>query len=303
VGAPYQNTDFIGELCVALRHEWQPKALFVIFTAYFDEADTHGPAPTVILAGFLGHAYQWRRFETKLGRIQSRYGFRVFHAKDFKAKSGDFAGWSDYKCRDLIADLTDLVGQNLTEGLTVALERDRYLAEYRAPPIPKKLNLDSQYGVCFRSCLSHLIDLMAKRNYRDKLHIIFEGGHKNVGDCLRIFQDLRARCDRHGYPFLGTLTVETKENCMPLMVSDFLAASYSMMKDDQSKTNLSLTDYMALAPAPPKNEASLTFLDLKPDALRKLKTDFERFRQMEIEEWRAQRDARKASVSLGGRPS
>jgi hypothetical protein len=29
---------------------------FVIFTAYLDEADTHGPAPTVILAGFLGTA-------------------------------------------------------------------------------------------------------------------------------------------------------------------------------------------------------------------------------------------------------
>jgi hypothetical protein len=33
----------------------------VIFTAYLDEADTHGPSPDIIMAGFLGHAFQWRR--------------------------------------------------------------------------------------------------------------------------------------------------------------------------------------------------------------------------------------------------
>jgi hypothetical protein len=65
---------FPEELSIALEHRWKPDALFVIFTAHFDEADTHGPEPTIIMAAFLGHAYQWRRFEMKLGRLQSKHG-------------------------------------------------------------------------------------------------------------------------------------------------------------------------------------------------------------------------------------
>jgi hypothetical protein len=58
MNAPIRPSDCIGELCIAVAHRWEPERLFVIFTAYFDETDTHGPAPTAILAAFLGHAYQ-----------------------------------------------------------------------------------------------------------------------------------------------------------------------------------------------------------------------------------------------------
>jgi hypothetical protein len=50
--------SFVRELCVVLEHRWRPQELFVLFTAYLDESDTHGTAPTVIMAGFLGHARQ-----------------------------------------------------------------------------------------------------------------------------------------------------------------------------------------------------------------------------------------------------
>jgi hypothetical protein len=163
--APVRNYGFIEELCIALAHRWEPERLFVIFTGYFDEADTHGPSPTVIMAGYVGHAYQWMRFEKNLSRLQERDGFNIFHAKNFKARSGEFSGWSDDKCDQLVVDLLELV-RNLTQGITVALSRVRYLNEYRAPPIPKKMNLDSQYGACFRVCLAQLLKLGGERKPR-----------------------------------------------------------------------------------------------------------------------------------------
>jgi hypothetical protein len=183
-----------------------------------------------------------------------------------------------------------LVRDELTEGVTVALERDRYLNEYRAVPIPKKMNLDSQYGVCFRACLTHLLDMMAARGNRDSLHIVIERGHKNVWDCERIFNDLKSAYQRIGIEILGTFMVERKEDCMPLMVGDFLASTYSMMRTAQSAGVLNYAD---IAPAPPRNEAGLTFLELRPDALKNLKLDFEKYRQRGIEEWRAKRAAKK----------
>jgi hypothetical protein len=76
----------------------------VLYTAYFDEADTHGSAPTVIMASFLGTARQWELLGRRLGGFQHRYGFTIFHATEFKNKTGEFSGWSDTKCMDLVYD-------------------------------------------------------------------------------------------------------------------------------------------------------------------------------------------------------
>jgi hypothetical protein len=123
----------------------------VIFTAYFDEADTHGPAPTVILAAYVGHAFQWRRFQTKLDKVRKKYEFTIFHAKDFKAKSREFSGWSDEKQAALLNDLADILRKTLTGGLTVFLEHSRYKDEYRAANSQK-----NEYRQPARSLLSRL---------------------------------------------------------------------------------------------------------------------------------------------------
>ncbi len=130
--------SLLGELCIALEHRWNPDALFVIFTAYFDQFDTHGPNPTVVMGGFLGHAYQWHVFNRDLDRIRAEFDFRVFHAKEFKHGDGDFRGWDDEKRRRLLGSLTALVHRRLTEGVTVDLPRKRYLDGYRIFAVPSK---------------------------------------------------------------------------------------------------------------------------------------------------------------------
>jgi len=260
-------------------------ASLVIFTANFDETDTHGPKPTVILAAYLGHAYQWRRFNTKLARLQTAYGFKVFHATDFKAKQGEFAGWSDDKCVSLISDLTALVRDNLALGMTVAVDHDRFMNEYRAQPIPHKMHMDSQYGVCFRACMGYLIDFLALRQHRDTLNVVMEGGHKNVGDCQRIFADLKKRFHNIGVGILGTFTVEQKETWPPLMVADMLAHTYSMVRAQSAAGTLPSG---AMPPAKTL-KGSLAFLELAPNSLADLKTGYAKFRQLEIDEWHKKR--------------
>jgi hypothetical protein len=294
-------SDWIGELCIALAHRWEPERLFVLFTAYFDEADTHGPAPTVILAAYVGHAYQWRRFEQKLACLQRKHGFSIFHAKDFKAKAGEFSGWTDNQCMNLIDDLTELTGSDLTEGLAVSLEYSRYMKEYRAPPIPKKMNLDSQLGACFRGCLGRLLkrlELLGRRKNRDRLNVVIERGHKNVWDCERIFDDLRKRFLRLDADILGSFTVAAKETCPPLMVADSLAATHSMIRTRLARGSLNEDD-IVYDPKKNPHKAPLVFLELAPDALRDLKLNFEKLRQLEIEEWRAKRAAKRSSSSAG----
>ena len=282
MSAALRTPDFIGELCVALAHKWEPRRLFVIFTAYFDETDTHGPSPTVILSAHVGHAFQWRRFQAKLVKVQRKYKFSIFHAKDFKADAGEFHGWSETKKRDLIDDFSKLVSNNLTGGLTVSLERSRYLHEYRSPPIPKKMNLDSQLGVCFCACMGHLNSILEKNKYRDRLNIVMERGHPNVFDCERILNELRESYKLSGHDFIGTFTIAAKEDCPPLMVADMLGASHSMVRAAIKRGELDLNFFVS----PHVKGAKLAFLELAPDSLSDLKKGFEKFRQQKINHWR-----------------
>jgi hypothetical protein len=266
--------------------------LSLLYTAYFDESDTHGPAPTVIMACVLGHSRQWELFGRRLRRLQRRDGFRIFHATEFRSKSDDFSGWSDTKCMQLVHDLTELVRDNLTEGVTMFLERERYLNEYRKPPIPKKMMLDSQYGVCFRACMAHLVAIVMADGKRHKINAVIEDGHPNVGDTIRIFSDMKRQVkQRLGIDLFGTISKAKKWQSPPLMVCDFLSYSYLKMRASKAKGDM---DYAAEASMDPrKKEAGLTFLELLPDALRGLKDKFEKDRQEAAEAWRARRAAMK----------
>jgi hypothetical protein len=261
----------------------------VILTAYFDEADTHGPAPTVILSCFVGHAYQWDRFEKRLIKLRRKFGFTVFHTKHFKSRSGEFSGWTEARCQELIAALIQLVSATLMGGISVHLERDRYLNEYRAPPIPQKLHLDSQYGVCFRGCLAALLEILEERGNKERLNIVMERGHKNVWDCERIFNDLRSRFKRLGLDILGSWTVETKDSCAPLMVADMLAGTHSMMRAALEGG----TSPSSFPRASRETKGALRILELQPGALRGLKDGFEELRRREIAAWRAAKVSQK----------
>jgi hypothetical protein len=267
----------------------------VIYTAYFDEANTHGLSPTVIMAAFLGNARQWELFGRRLRALQRRDGFRIFHATEFRRRSGEFSGWSEQKCMRLVHDLTALVRDQLTEGVTVHLERDRYVNEYRSNPKPKKMNLDSQYGVCFRACMAHLIAIVMSDGKRHRLNAIIEAGHPNVQDTVRIFEDLRILQRRRlGVDVLGTIRIAKKAEAAPLMVSDFLGYSYSLMRASKTAGGI---DYANEAPMEPrKGEAGLTFLELSPGALPRLKEDFERERREAADAWRASRGARRTAT-------
>ena len=62
--APIRHSGWIGKLCIALAHRWEPERQFLILTSYLEESGTHGGALSV-MAGFLADARQWRKFEKR----------------------------------------------------------------------------------------------------------------------------------------------------------------------------------------------------------------------------------------------
>ncbi len=62
------------------------------YTAYLDESGTHDGSPITIMAGVLGRADQWKKFQAKFDAVKARHGFEIFHTKKFKSRTGDFKG-------------------------------------------------------------------------------------------------------------------------------------------------------------------------------------------------------------------
>lgn len=265
-----------------------------------DEAATHGPDPCVTMGGLLGHAYEWRRFGIRLKRIQDKYGFTVFHSKDFKAHKGEFKGWPNDAYYELITELSDLIKDTLSEGVTISLPREMYLAEYRSAPIPKGMPLDSQYGCCFRGCISHVADLLLTERNTGKNHqldVVIEDGHKNAGDTVRIFDDIKDSLEERNHYLLGTITRAKKIDAPPLMLADFIAHTHYMMDKSAATGGPSYRNFSQEIPIK-RYEASLTYMNLTPGALVRAKERWASEKVRKMATWRAARDARKASEAI-----
>src|SRR5689334_18762562 len=66
------------------------------------------------------------------------------------------------------------------------------------------------------------------------LHIVVEDGHPNVGACRAIFDKTKNELRRRGTDILGTVTIAKKSETTELMVADFIAYSYYLMRSQLS---------------------------------------------------------------------
>jgi hypothetical protein len=290
---------FIRELCVALEHRWKPDELFLIFTAYFDESDSHGPSPNLIVAGFMASARDWELFGRRLRDLQRRYGFKTLHAKDFRARRGEFEGWSIEKCCALLDELAVAIRDNLKEGFSALLPRTLYEAEFLGASFPKGMHKESQYGLCFRVCLWRLLQILVETKKRHRLHIVVEDGHKNVRDTVRVFNEVKAEFLEDGLDILGTITIAKKAENDLLMIADFQAHTGSV-----SEANLKVgkPGYYEMAAAPQlmhrdpikSNEAALIQFEFTPQTLRDIKRQWQETKDRREMKWRAARDAKRA---------
>jgi hypothetical protein len=244
----------------------------VILTAYLDESGTHGDSPTTVMGGILVNARQLEAFERKFRQAKKDHAFEIFHTKKFKKRDGDFRGWDDDRMFALMNDLAVITSTGFTEGVTFLLDNAAYDAEYKAGDSPKKLRLDSKYGLCFRNCLLFLALEALKRMHRGRyptLHFVLESGHKNAGDALRIFKEYKVLLKANGCDMLGDLLFADKDECDPLMMADFLAHTAFMrgtVRPTQGFGNIA-------KPRPVRRgETGVTHLEFEPGGLTKLKT-------------------------------
>jgi len=259
------------------------------FIAYIDESDTHGPKPDIVMSAMLATEGQFERLRRGLARVQDAYGFTVFHGSEFKGQKGEFARWSEAKCRGLLKDLGLLVNSHITECFTIALPHATYEQNFLRVR-PPKMHRTSQYGFCFDAALDALMRQVRKVGHHHRLSIVVEDGHKNTADLDRIFLARKSQYKKIGVDVLGTLTRGSKAEYPLLMVADMTSYGQAQWLRAQKRGEVSPS-------VPNQGGADLvagpgwTVLEVTPEYLAMFILEFQTGREAAKEDWQTRKEA------------
>lgn len=217
------------------------------------------------MSAMLGSVEQWEMARRRLHALKRKYRFAVFHAADFKHRSGEFDGWSEQKCWDLLMDFGHLVHDTLTEAITVTLPYRTY-RDHFLDVRPKKLHQTSQYGFCFEAVLYTCTKRVLEARGNHRLSVIVECGHPNAGDTARIFENRKAEWEALGKGFLRTHRLAKKSEDELLMLAD--ATAYGEARQQRA---IKKGDARPHADRPtevvPRNSVGWTVVEVTPDYL------------------------------------
>jgi hypothetical protein len=131
--------------------------------------------------------------------------------------------------------------------------------------------------------------VITKKKHR--LHVVLERGHRNALNCEKIFHETKLTLRAQGTDLLGSFTAAAKEDAAPLMVADFLAHSYLMLRN--SGEPIGEPDTEDEAGASHLRKADLLHLRLEADAIADLK------RRLQGDRWARQAYQKRLKASSG----
>lgn len=180
--------EFTNALSKGVFHHWDPYRIFMYLTAYIDESGTHDDSSIVIIAGVVGHAGQWRKFEKKWGRMLLDHKLPYFHAKEIENGHGIGKGWTTDQKRPLYKCSDKLTAKYSLFQFIAGMKTSDYMDIYKVNgKFPKGIHCpDSMYGLCVRYALS-VIPLVAESIFGDRdavVNVVLESGNHNYGDAV-----------------------------------------------------------------------------------------------------------------------
>src|SRR5260221_3919698 len=197
----------------------------------------------MILAGCVGTLGKWADFNRKWGQLLKRNDLTYHHTKELMDTIGEYKNWPIRKKQKFITKAGKIGTGSTLCGFTVALKHSDYDEHYVAGHRPKKIPLDSKYGVCFRIFLSFLPMMMKKSLDADelKISVVMEAGAQGQGDTSRIFNLFKKQAAPEQSQLISSITSADKREVFGLQYADFMA--YTAFRAEQD--NPDLTDYPA----------------------------------------------------------
>jgi hypothetical protein len=188
------------------------RGILMQLVSKIDESGTHGTSPHLIMAGHTARLNQWNRFDLKWRKALKKSGLEYFHAKEH---------WN----HPFAVNAVKIADDNLLFGFVAKLSEPDYKKFYRDGPWGGKAQPDSMYGLCFRYCLSFVLQqaFLEAPSKDFVLNFIVEDGHPNSGAPTEIVRQLKRKGISGVSEFLGAAVTGEKTKVPGLQAADGLA--------------------------------------------------------------------------------
>lgn len=201
-----------------------------------------------MLGGYVADVATWRLFDHRWRKALRHKSLAYWHMEEFWANRGDFGKISHADKLALVRRLVHITDRTTLFGFTVRLDNADYQTFY-CPKAPRKPHPDSQFGLCFRSCLSFVPECVASFLGRNDITVNFvlEDGHRNIGDAERIFNAIRKDVPEIGR-LLGSFTAGEKKRHAGLQCADALVSA-AIQQEPHTATFIAYTPDSGIEPA------------------------------------------------------
>jgi hypothetical protein len=131
------------------------------------------------------------------------------------------------------------------------LKASGYKNVYRAGELPRtaRARPDTQYGLCLRVALLRALVFVIDRKEDWPLGLILEDGHKNIGDAIRIYGEVRDSLIPPYDAVFNSIAFMSKTECPPLAAADHLV--YSLFRFAAGYLGHTLHNFIPAGPAEP----------------------------------------------------
>jgi hypothetical protein len=214
----------------------------VILTTHLDESGTHSESPVLIMGGIVGSLGQWVDYDKKWSRLRRKHGFRCFHSKELRHGEGEFANWSDWSKQQLNRDLDKHQNKNSMFRFVTVVNKEEFQEHYKKGQSPKKFQLDSIYGMCFRLSMAFTLELIERHMglVGNEVNFIVEDGAKGAGACPEIVKQIKKHVPQLR-DVLRVCVLEEKCKLPGLQGAD--AISYSGYRQEREGDESDLMDF------------------------------------------------------------
>jgi hypothetical protein len=218
----------MGRLALSLRPSNPCEGLYGVFTGYYDESGTHGGSPFTILAGFVGSAENWARFEREWSKVLRNHGITHLRAKQLFHRQKQHKGWKDRQIERLWNDILYVIQDRRDDFFAskTLLREDDYTRSYVDGGPLKRERLDSRYALCLRAFLDFnplFFTDRGRRHAEVPVNFVLEAGHRNAPDALRVFNEVKSDKRIPHRHLIGSISFGEKKEFPALQAADMLA--------------------------------------------------------------------------------
>ena len=199
----------------------------VIFSARLDETGTDGKSPYTVVGGAVATVEQWDELEAAWDRLLSRSNVSAYHWKEFNDRKGDFAGWSNLKCKRFVKSQERIIKNNTLFRVSIGLEDAVHADIKKRMKGIKGFSPESNYSLCLRYLMFVTSEQLVKVDSDHRLTILVEDGPWASG-AMKTYQRVAAMTGRwkpakHAHR-LACFVSAPKGVRLSLETADYLAA-------------------------------------------------------------------------------